>query len=393
VNSRPSGAPVSYDVRALREREFPWAARGEATYFDHASTGPIPVRARDAMAALAARRAEPFRLTKDDLFPVLARAREQAARLIGARPRTIALMTNTSHGVNLAARALPYGRGDVILSTHGEFPANVYPWMAAARARGAEFRLLPLAGDLPDEAALMRAIETDPRVKVVALSWVSYWSGHRFDLAAIGAACRARGIWFFVDAIQGLGPLTLDVRATPVDVLACGAQKWLCSPWGTGFAYVREELVTRLEPAEVGWMAQPASDDFARFLQYDPKLHDDARRFELFTLDFVSFLGMAESLGLFLELGPTAVAAHVRALGDRAMDFCDATPAVTLATPREPHRRAGVLALRTKDVRAASERLRAARVWHAVREGCVRLAPHFYNTNEELDRALALLAE
>ena len=383
---------MSYDVHALREREFPWAARGEATHFDHASTGPIPQRARDAMAAFAARRAEPFRLRGDDFYPSLSRAREHAARLIGARPTSIALMTNTTHGINFAARALPYGKGDVILSTHGEFPANVYPWMAAARARGAEHRLLPLAGDLPDEAALMRAIEADPRVKVVALSWVSYWSGHRFDLQAIGAACRARGIWFVVDAIQGLSALTLDVATTHIDILSCGAQKWLCSPWGTGFTYIRDELVTQLEPAEVGWMAQPASEDFGRFLAYDPALFDDARRFEVITLDFVNFAGMTESLGLFLELGPEAMARHVRVLGDRAVAFADATRGVTLVTPREASRRAGVLAFRTPDVGQASDRLRAARVTHSVREGCVRLAPHFHNTVEELDRALQLLA-
>lgn len=384
---------MSYDVHALRAREFPWAERGEATWFDHASTGPIPQRSRDAMAALAVKRAEPFRLRSEDFFPSLAVVRERAARLIGASAKSIALMTNTTHGVNLAARVLPYGKGDVILSTHGEFPANVYPWMAAARARGAEHRLLPLAGDLPDEGALMRAIETDPRVKVVALSWVSYWSGHRFDLAAIGAACRARGIWFFVDAIQGLAPLTLDVARTHVDILACGGQKWLCSPWGTGFTYVREELLTRLDPAEVGWMAQPASADFGRFLAYDPTLYDDARRFEVVTLDFVSFLGLSEALGLFLELGPDAVAAHVRSLGDRVVAFADATPGVTMVTPRDPNRRAGVLALRTRDVAAASERLKAAGVFHSVREGNIRLAPHFYNTVQELERALQLLVD
>jgi cysteine desulfurase/selenocysteine lyase len=382
---------VSYDVHALRAREFPWAERGESIYLDHASTGPIPARARDAMAALGVKRAEPFRLRRDDFFPVLACARERAAQLIGASARSIALMTNTTHGVNLAARALPFGAGDVILSTHGEFPANVYPWMAAARARGAEFRLLPLVGDLPDEEALMRAIEGDANVKVVALSWVSYWSGHTFDLAAIGAACRERGIWFFVDAIQGVGPLVLDVAAANIDILSCGAQKWLCSPWGTGFAYVRDALVAQLEPAEVGWMAQPASDDFGRFLQYDPALHDDARRFEVVTLDFVNFRGFSESLALFLELGSSAIAAHVRALGDRAVAFADATPAVTLVTPREPGRRAGVLAFRTPNVPAASERLRAAHVSHSVREGCIRLAPHFYNTMEEFDVALGLL--
>jgi cysteine desulfurase/selenocysteine lyase len=383
---------MSYDVRTLRVREFPWAELGESVYLDHASTGPLPMRTRDAIASAGARRAEPFRLTPDDFDPVHAKAREACARLIGAKPATIALMTNTSHGVNLAARSLPYGKGDVILSTHGEFPANVYPWMAAARARGAEFRMLPLAGDLPDEGAIMRAIETDPRVKVVALSWVSFWSGHRFDLAAVGAACRKRGIFFFVDAIQGLGPLALDVVAANVDVLACGAQKWLMSPWGTGFAYVREELVTMLEPAEVGWWAQASSGDYAKFLEYDPRWAADARRFEVITLDYVGFHAMTESIGLLLELGPKAIEAHVQALADRAMAFADDTPGVEFVAPRDPARRAGVLAFRTKDVTASSERLIAARVAHSVRTGCIRLAPHFYNTVDELDAALVLLA-
>jgi len=383
---------MSYDVKALRTREFPWAERGESIYLDHASTGPIPMRTRDALAAFGLRRAEPFRLTPDDLYPVHAKAREACARLIGAKPSTIALMTNTSHGVNLAARSLPYGKGDVILSTHGEFPANVYPWIAAAHDRGAEFRLLPLAGDWPDEAALMRTIETDPRVKVVSLSWVSFWSGHRYDIAAIGAACRSRGIHFFVDAIQGLGPLALDVVAANVDVLACGAQKWLVSPWGVGFAYVREELIAKLEPAEVGWWAQATSGDYAKFLDYDARWADDARRFEVITLDFVGFNAMAESIGLLLETGPQAIEAHVTALADRALAFADDTPGVEFVTPREPSRRAGVLAFRTKDVAASSERLTAAKVTHSVRTGCIRLAPHFYNTIEELDTALALLA-
>ena len=383
---------MSYDVMALRTREFPWAERGESIYLDHASTGPIPMRTRDALAAFGLRRAEPFRLTPDDLYPVHAKAREACARLIGAKPSTIALMTNTSHGVNLAARSLPYGKSDVILSTHGEFPANVYPWIAAARARGAEFRLLPLAGNWPDEAALMHAIETDPRVKVVSLSWVSFWSGHRYDIAAIGAACRSRGIHFFVDAIQGLGPLALDVVAANVDVLACGAQKWLVSPWGVGFAYVREELVAKLEPAEVGWWAQATSGDYAKFLDYDARWADDARRFEVITLDFVGFNAMAESIGLLLETGPKAIEAHVTALADRALAFADDTPGVEFVTPREPSRRAGVLAFRTKDVAKSSERLTAAKVAHSVRTGCVRLAPHFYNTADELDAALALLA-
>ena len=383
---------MSYDVGALRANEFPWADAEGVAYLDHASTGPLPWRARAAQREFAERRAEPFRLRADDLFPTLQRARDAAAAVIGAPAGSVALTSNTSHGVNLAARTLPFGAGDLILSSRGEFPANVYPWLAAAKARGAEFRMLPLAGDWPDEAALLRAIETEPRVRGVAISWVSFWSGFRFDLDAIGAACRRRGAWLFVDAIQGVGVEPLDVAATAIDVLACGAQKWLLSPWGTGFTYVRPDLIGSLEPAEVGWMAQPATSDFTRFLEYDPTWFDDARRFEVVTLDFANFATMTASLSLFAELGVPAIAAHVAGLADRAVAVADAHPDVALVSPRERARRAGVIALRPRDVAAASERLKAAKVFHSVREGCVRLAPHGYNTVAEMDRALALIA-
>ncbi|MCC7195062.1 MAG: aminotransferase class V-fold PLP-dependent enzyme [Gemmatimonadaceae bacterium] len=380
------------DVTAIREREFPWTARGDAIFLDHASTGPLPERTRRALAEHGLRRAEPFRLTADDFFPTLQRARDAAAALIGAPPGTVALMTNTSHGVNLAARALPYGRGEVILSTAGEFPANVYPWIAAARERGADFRMLPLANGFPDEAAILHAIESDPRVRGVAVSWVSFWNGYRFDLDALGAACRRHGKWLFVDAIQGVGASDLDVVRANVDVLACGGQKWLLSPWGTGFCYVRKELVTSLEPKEVGWMAQPATSDFNRFLEYDPTWFDDARRFEVVTLDFVNFAAMAASLSLFLELTQAAVGARVRALVERAVAFASANEGVELMSAADPAHRAGVVALRPRDVAAASGRLKDAGLAHAVREGNIRIAPHFYNTEAELDGALRLLS-
>lgn len=378
-------------IARTRAVEFPWATDGQVAFLDHASTGPLPTRARRAIESFGLRRAEPFRLKAEDLFPVLARTRAEAAQLLGAPAGSIALSTNTSHGVNLAARTLPYGKGDIVLSTDGEFPANVYPWMAACRERGAEFRMLPLAGHLPDEEALLRAITSDPRVKGVAISWVSYWSGHRFDLNALSAACRARGIWLFVDAIQGVGAVELDLAITHIDMLACGAQKWLLSPWGTGFTYVHPSRVQALEPAEVGWLAQRRDTDFRSLLDYDATWHDDARRFEVVTLDFVNFAAMAESLSLFNELGVPRTAEAVRHLANHALLFADANPSVALITPREMARRAGVLAFRVADLDGTSKRLREANVFHAVREGCIRLAPHWYNTVADLDRALNLL--
>ncbi len=379
------------EIEALRAREYPWESRGEALHFDHAAVGPLPQRTRDRLEAYGLKRAEPHRLGFEDFFPVLDRARGLVAELIGASEGEIALTTNTSWGVNLAAYALPLGPGDIVLGSRGEFPANIYPWMAAARARGFTFEMLPLTGSAPDEEEVMRRIERDPRVKCVALSWVSFWSGARVDLQRIGSACRTRGIWFAVDAIQGLGPLALDLRTTPVDFLACGAQKWLCSPWGSGFAYVRAGLVSSLEPPAAGWLAQASSGDFARFLDYDPTWHADAKRFEVGTIPYQDIVGMNASLELLLELGPARIEAHVRTLADRLVDWATSRSDVRLLTPHDPARRAGIVALATKDLEADSKKLRAARVTHSVREGAIRLAPHFHNTRDEVEQVIAAL--
>ena len=380
---------IGYDIAALREAEFPWAARGDAMYLNNGSTGPLPRRTVDALADFNERRAAPYLITDEIQFGTLRRSRELVARLIGARAADIALMVNTSYGLNLAARALPLAAGDIVVTNDREFPANIYPWMALER-RGVVLERVPCVDGLPDEEALLRAIDR-PRVKVLTTSWVSFATGFRVDLARLGAACRERGIWFVVDAIQGLGALTLDVGRLPIDILACGAQKWLTSPWGTGFVYVRPELVQQLEPQAVGWMATRASENFSNLVDYDLTWLPDARRFEVITLPFQEFSGLNASLELHFELGPANIAAHVADLTARIVSWARSRGDVTLVTPAAPDKRAGIVTLRPGDTSAAADRLTQAGVVFAVREGGIRLSPHYFNTREEVDAALAVL--
>ena len=377
------------DVAALRRAEFPWADRTERVYLNNASTGPLTQRGVRAAQEIIDDRVEPFRIDDEKNFAMLDRTRDLIARLIGATRGEIALMTNTTYGINIAARALPLEKGDVVLVHDREFPANVYPWLAL-ESRGVTLRRIPPAGALPDEEALIAAID-DPAVKVVSVSWIAFSTGFRSDLRRIGRLCRERGIWFVVDAIQGLGADFLDVRECAIDVLACGGQKWLLSPWGTGFAYVREELVQRLEPHAVGWMAVKGSDDFTRLLDYDLTWREDARRFEVITIPFQDFAGFAASLELFHELGPRAVAARVASLAGQIVRWAEASRDVTLVTPRDPAHRAGIVSVVTRDSAADSARLKKAGVAHSLREGALRLAPHVYNTSAEVERALAIL--
>ncbi|HEY6219200.1 MAG TPA: aminotransferase class V-fold PLP-dependent enzyme [Gemmatimonadaceae bacterium] len=381
---------MSIDVERLRREEFPWAAAGESIHLNTASTGPLPSRAVRAVGDFTEKRAALHRMSEELQFGTLARSRELLARLIRAETSEIALATNTSYGINVAATSLPLGRGDVVLGIAHEFPANIYPWMAAAERRGFEFKVLPVVRGLPDEGRLLAEIEK-PETKAVAISWVEFASGYCFDLEAVGAACRRRGVTFIVDAIQGLGPATLDVGKCSIDILSCGAQKWLLSPWGTGFLFVRRDLIQSLEPVFPSWMGVRGSDDFSRLVEYDMTWRDDARRFEFITLPFQEFAGLNASLELFFELGPTEIAAYTTTLANRIVDWA-AEHRVDVVTPREPRKRAGIVSLRVPDGQAASARLKNAGIVHSYREGAIRLAPYFFNTTTEIDRALSLLS-
>jgi cysteine desulfurase/selenocysteine lyase len=379
----------AYDVEALRRTEFPWATRGDRVYLNHASTGPLPVRALRAVSTWAEWRGEPWRISDDMEFDVMDRARELAARLVGATADEIALTTNTSHGINIAARCLPLRAGDVVLLSDREFPANVYPWMALARD-GINYERIPCTSTgLPDEQAILDALDR-PRVKVLTLSWVSFATGYTCDLPRLGRACRERDIYFVVDAIQGVGARPLDVHACQVDILACGGQKWLLSPWGTGFAYVRRELVRQLEPREVGWLAVRGSRDFNRLVDYDLSWHDDARRFEVGTLPYQDLAAFCASVAMLLDVGIPCISTHVSALIEAITSRLHSAGA-TVVTPNDAARRAGIVTVRLNDGDRASERLARAGIVCSVREGAIRLSPHLYSTEDDVHRAVDLL--
>jgi len=378
---------VAYDVDRLRREEFPWAAAGEAIYLNAASTGPLPERTLRAQAEYSRKRAAPYRLSHEEQFAVLDDARTRITALIGAEAGSVALSVNTGAGINLAAWGLPLGRGDIVVIPDLEFPANVYPWMAASRARGFTLHTVPARDGVLDEEGLLAAID-GKGVRLAALSWVGFATGFVADLDRIGAACRARGVLLVVDGMQGVGVLPLDVQRLRVDMLACGGQKWLLSPWGSGFTYVRPGILETIVPQPVSWMGVRGSDDFSALVDYDLTWRDGARRFEQVTLPFQDFAGMAASLGLLQELGMDAIAAHVADCVEHLAAGAE-DAGVEVVTPAG--RRAGIITLRPGDVAATASRLRDARVVHSVREGTIRLSPHCYTTRDEIGVALDAL--
>ena len=377
-------------VPALRAREYAWMANDPAIYLNAASTGPMPASAVAVANRWTALRAQPHQIPLALMFEAAATARQQFAQLIGAETEEIALMPNTTYGLNLAARALPLRPG-VILTFDGEFPSCVYPFQALG-SRGISLELVPRVNGLPDEDTLVAAIAR-PDVVAVVISWVQFANGFVADLKRIGEACRANGVFFIVDGIQGCGVIPIDIHSLPIDIFASGAQKWQLSPWGTGFVYVRRGLIEHIEPHDVGWACMRASTDYTRLTDYEFDFFPDARRFEVVTIAYHDFAVANASTKLLLELGVANVSAHINALVDTVVDWVDSRSDVRLVTPAVITRRAGVVSFAPDDVAAMAVRLRDSHVIHTVREGAVRLSPHCYNTQDEIRSVLNLLEQ
>jgi selenocysteine lyase/cysteine desulfurase len=374
-------------LRHLRASEFPWTA--DTAYLNNASIGPIPERTRRILDAFNAKRTAPHLLPDRDLFAGLQAARDAAARLINADTGEIALATNTGFGLNLAAHALPLAQGDRVILSDKEFPANVYPWLML-RKQGVEVTLAPCTREgWPDEDYLLSALR-DPRVKVLAVSFVQFSNGFRADLKKLSAAARANGTMLVVDGIQGVGNSVLDVRETPVDILACGGQKWLLSPWGSGFVYVRKELIPTIEPAMIGWMAFEGTDDFSRLTEYNPTFRADARRFEMITLPYQDFYGFTQSVELLLEIGIPEIAEVTRSLHDSILSWADAH-GMRVVSPRDERHRSAILCIAPAEPVEAYHAIKRARIVCSLREGAIRLSPHCYNTVGEMEKVLDVL--
>jgi cysteine desulfurase/selenocysteine lyase len=372
---------ASINLAELRNTEFA-ALNGRGIFLNSASMGPLPARSVKVLAECNADRARPDTWPVERINVILNASRALTARLINASAEEIALMPNTTTGLNIAARALPLAPGDIVLTFDREFPSNVYPWMRLSERGVVLERIPPTPEGWPDEARLHERLR-DPRVRAVSVSLTQFSNGYTVDLGALSRATRTMDKWLVVDAIQGVGQVPVDVQATPVDFLACGAQKWLLSPWGTGFLYVRKELCTQLEPTFAGWAAFMGSDDYTRLTSYDPRPWPDGRRFELLTHAVQDFAAMNGSLELILDVSVDAIVRHTRALHRPVVEWA-ASHGARITSPQGANGSAILCVQPTGDVAVAYARLQAAGIHCSLREGSIRLSPHLFTALAEL---------
>lgn len=369
------------DWTAIRSH-FPVTARW--AFLDHAAVAPLPdtaVRALDEYGRSLA--ADGIAAVKE-WFDRIGHVRRLAARLINAPdPDDVYFVPNTAHGVGVVAEGFPWTPGDNVVLAAEEYPANQYPWMNLA-GRGVGVRAVPSRGSRVAIDDLRAAM--DARTRVLTVSSVEFASGFRNDLDALGELCRDRGVFFFVDAIQSLGVIPLDVQKTPIDALAADGHKWMLGPEGAGFGYVRREWVERLHPIGVGAFSVARPFEFST-IEFTLKPH--AGRWEGGAYNVPGITAFGASLELLLSAGIENVERRVTDLTDHLCDRA-ASAGLEVFSSRVPAEKSGIVSVVKPGASPDDvvKRCRAAGVLVNNRAGRVRVSPHAYNTTDEIDRFL-----
>jgi cysteine desulfurase/selenocysteine lyase len=361
------------------------------SWLNTAHQGALPLPAAEAAREAVGWKTTPHELTTERFEDVPRRLRDALGRLVGAPPEQIVLANSASYGLHLIANGYPWAAGDEVLVMAGDFPSDIFPWLTLEERFGVSVRRVRPADRVVTADELAAAIT--PRTRVFCVTWVHSFSGRVADLDALGAVCRERGVLFVVNGSQAVGARPVDVGGAPVDALVSVGFKWLCGPYGTGFAWIAPRLRERLVPPKAYWLAYLSQRDLARD-DLDPALTPaaDGHRHDLDifgTANFHNFVPWTVSVEHVLDLGVERIRAHddalvaylVEGLRDAGMRVPGAGGSTLVYFSHPDPTRNG-------DLHAT---LTAAGVDVALRAGSLRASPHVYNSTVDIDRLLAVL--
>lgn len=366
------------DWSALRG-QMPIARRW--AYLDHAAVAPLPEPAREAIV----RWAEQASGDGDIAWPGWAQQAEDLRRsfadLLGASLDAIALIHNTTEGINIISEGYPWEEGDNVVTLADEFPSNQYAWMNLFN-RGVDTRRVATRGGAVDLDLVAAAC--DRRTRIISVSWVGYASGWRNDLDRLAELAHAHGALLFVDAIQALGVVPLDVRRTPVDFLAADGHKWLLGPEGAGVLFVRREHLDRLRPLGLGWHSVAHEHDFTRI---ELVLKPSAARYEGGSQNMVGAIALNASLGLLARFGAASLCRRIFDVTDLACQRLEEMGA-RIRSDRSPEHKSGIVIFDFpgRDPQALRSQCLARGVVLSCRGGGLRISPHAYNDASDIDR-------
>ena len=361
-------------------------------WLDAAHQGPLPRNAVEAAKRALQRKVQPHLIGDEDFHRTPSRLREALARLVNARAKDIVLGNSASYGLHLIANGLAWRPGDEVLVPVDDFPASILPWTILEPTGVSVRRVSTEHGVLTADAL---ASQLGERTRIVCISWVNSFTGGLNDLASLGSLCRERGVLFVVNATQGLGSLTLDVDALPVDAVTSCGFKWLCGPYGTGFCWLHPGVQAGLESHQAYWLTLAGERWSDLNESADVSAAElGAARFDVFgTANFLNFEPWTASLEHFLAVGLDAIREHNAGLLDHLIAGID-TDEWRLISGRPPSERStmAVLELRLGSANEAASRLARARIDVAERRGRIRISPHLYNSIDDIDRVLEALA-
>lgn len=364
----------------------------DGTWLSACRHGALPRIAVEALNEAIAWKRSPPNLPDEAVGALPRRVKTALGRIVNAPAEDIVLGTSASFGINAIAAGARWREGDEVLCVDGDFPATVYPWLALEQ-RGVTVRMIRPAGAVPDADEVARHIT--PATRVFCASWVCAFTGHAIDLEAIGALCRDRGVRFVVDGSQAVGARPIDVAAAPIDAISSCGHKWLCGPYGTGFAWISPEWRAEIDPGHVYWEAMHRVRNPGTLRDYAMRDDPGADAFD------------AAGLGFFFQYAPWAAAVeYIAGRGVAAIDACNDglvarliagldRDAYTLLSPATPPARSAIAVVSHRDAARNADiaaRLAGDGVYLSLREGVLRVAPHLYNTTEDIDRTLELLA-
>ena len=356
-------------------------------YFDHAAVAPIPATAVHRIQQWTSQASCDGDVVWPQWHQLHEGTRDVASRLINADRDEVALVPNTTFGINLVASGFPWQPGDNVVLPEHEFPSNVYPWMAL-QSRGVEVRQVPLDGVRVVADRIADAI--DDRTRIVSVSWVGYASGFRIDPAEIAQAVHEKGALFFLDAIQGLGVFPLDVVSANIDFLAADGHKWMLGPEGAGVFFLKRQHLDLLQPFNVGWNSMQQGNDFSNV---DYRLCNTARRFEGGTQNMAGFIGLGASLELLEASGlsPSSndIGEQVIAVSDQLVDRLTSIGAI-VHSERGDQVSSGIVLFEIpgQDPQAMRRKLLEDGVVTSFRGGHLRASVHCYNDASDIDRLI-----
>ena len=366
------------DVEKIRE-QFP--VTRNKVFMNHAAQSPLPKPVADVVR----RYVDDFSNFGTSSIEWNDGGKPFFAKMIGAKPEEIAFVENTSVGLNIAANVLHYPRGSKIVTTDLEYPSVVYPWLR--RKLGVKVEYVRNV----DGKILLEDVEktVDDNTVAVAVSHVEYVNGFRHDLRALSEIAHEHGAYLIVDAIQSAGVIPIDVKRDNVDFLATACYKWLLSPPGAGYLYVKEELIEKFEPPFVGW-ASVKEEVFETLDFWDIwslRLSKTASRFEVGSPSFISLVGANEALKMLLNIGIENIEAQIIKLTEHLIEAVK-TLGLKLQTPEERRYRSGIVNFKRGKAQEITQKLGEKGIVVSARAHGIRVSPHFYNTKEEIDKLI-----